>query len=227
MTWIGDLIEDSRRTKYDKSLATETQVTKQVAKTPQRGGFRQKRFPPYKNSKVFLTFDGERTGENTIEEESEEAQENCTDSGNQSMVQSMDQYEESTDETYDQYHDQEKTPVLMTNASIASGSACVLCQGKHPLTECPEKITVSPNVMKSLMWANHICFGCGEGKHLSRECTTKVVCNICKQNDHPTILHGATWTSAQVNRTNSTEQKADPKKQHNVSFSFLGSTPKK
>jgi hypothetical protein len=95
---------------------------------------------------VFLTFDGERTVDNTIDEESEEAQENCTDSGNQT-AEHMDQYETTTDGTYDQ----ETTPVMLTNASNASGSACILCQGKHPLTECPEKSTVSPNVMKSLM----------------------------------------------------------------------------
>jgi hypothetical protein len=154
MTWIGDLIEDSRRTRYDKSLATETQVTKQVTKTQQRAGFKQKQFPPFRQSKVFLSFDGERTVDNTIEEESEEVQENCTDSGIHT-TEHMDQYETDNDATYDQYHGQETcnqtAPVMLTNESNASGAACMLCQGKHQVTQCPEKSQVSPNVMKSLM----------------------------------------------------------------------------
>jgi hypothetical protein len=219
MTWIGDLIEDNRRTRYDQSLAAEIQVPKN-AKVSLRTNFKPKRFPPFRKSSVFLTIDGERTTE-PIEEESEG--EPGQDESHDSEQTSCCEHDVAHDPYQDQSNKNPDTSVLMTSANNESLTACVLCLGGHHVTECPDKGQVSPNVMKSLLWTNHICFGCGEGKHLVRDCPDDTVCGICKQRGHPTILHGATWTSAQVNRKSLTGQSANTKKQ----TSFLENAPRK
>jgi hypothetical protein len=188
---------------------------------PLKANFKPRRFAPYKKSSVFLTIDGERITD-PIEEESEgETGQDESHVSEQTM--SCSEQEGASDSYQDQSTRNSDASVLMTSASNESLTACVLCLGGHHVTQCPENNQVSPNVMKSLLWTNHICFGCREGKHLVRDCTTDTVCAICKQRGHPTILHGATWTSALVNRKNLTGNSANTKKQ----TSFLENAPKK
>lgn len=219
MTWIGDLIEDSRKSRYDQSLAAEIPATKN-AKVPFKANFKPKRFVPYKKAGVFFTIDGDRIG--PIEEESEgETGHDESHMSEQTMTSSE---QEGENDSYQDHSTKESdASVHMTSANNESLTACVLCLGGHHVTECPEKSQVSTNVMKSILWANHICFGCGEGKHLVRDCTNDTVCGTCHQRGHPTILHGATWTSAQVNRKSLTGSSANTKKQNN----FLENVPKK
>jgi hypothetical protein len=220
MTWIGDLIEDSRKSRYDQSLAAEIPAPKN-AKVPFKANFKPKRFVPYKKASAFLTIDGERITE-PIEEESEG--ETGQDESHLSEQTMSCNEQEGANESYQDHSTKDSdASVLMTSASNESLTACVLCLGGHHVTQCPENNQVSPNVMKSILWTNHICFGCGEGKHLVRDCANDTVCAICKQRGHPTILHGATWTSAQVNRKSLTGSSANTKKQN----SFLENAPKR
>ena len=70
-----------------------------------------------------------------------------------------------------------------------AGRTCRLCKGRHDLDKCEEFKKRDIPSRKEYASANGLCFGCLEPGHLSRTCTKRKVCEICKRL-HPTPFHG-------------------------------------
>ena len=69
-----------------------------------------------------------------------------------------------------------------------SGRTCRLCKGRHDLDKCEEFKKKDVPSRKEYASASGLCFGCLEPGHLSRMCTKRKVCEICKRL-HPTPFH--------------------------------------
>ena len=66
--------------------------------------------------------------------------------------------------------------------------ACLFCAERHPLELC-KKFGSQPYEMRQrFVYANWLCFGCLMRGHISRECRSRRICQLC-QNRHPTSLH--------------------------------------
>ena len=70
-----------------------------------------------------------------------------------------------------------------------AGRTCRLCKGRHDLDKCEEFKKKDIPSRKEYASANGLCFGCLEPGHLSKACTKRKVCEICKRL-HPTSFHG-------------------------------------
>ena len=88
--------------------------------------------------------------------------------------------------------EQPYTPV--SKSSPASSSVKLFCvehqaQGHH-LTTC-KKVLNRPIVDRlSIVRTNHLCFGCLNSGHQSKDCQTRLSCDKCK-NKHPPALHSS------------------------------------
>ena len=81
-----------------------------------------------------------------------------------------------------------KSVCFFTNKeSKTAGRTCRFCKGRHDLDKCKEfkKKDMSPR--KEYTSTNELCFGCLEPGHLSRVCTKRKVCEICRRL-HPNPL---------------------------------------
>ena len=66
--------------------------------------------------------------------------------------------------------------------------ACYLCGGSHVLKNCKEFLEKTVQERVAFCKQNRICFVCLVRGHMSRQCKTKIECEVCKKR-HSTMLH--------------------------------------
>ena len=73
-------------------------------------------------------------------------------------------------------------------AASAFTKPCMFCSKDHAMESC-ETFKAKPNKEKiDFLKTNGMCYGCLERFHMSRNCSKRMSCTVCKQ-AHPTILH--------------------------------------
>ncbi|XP_069133222.1 uncharacterized protein [Argopecten irradians] len=104
-----------------------------------------------------------------------------------------------------------------TKETSASQTLCPIHNTKHSLNQC-RPFRIQPiGERKDLLFKKGLCFRCcGMEKHLARDCTASVRCELCNVTDHPTALH----VSSQDDSTTTTKQ--PPRKKAWVSKSHGG-----
>ena len=70
------------------------------------------------------------------------------------------------------------------NALLAKtwDNLCAYCKGKHAHEHCMNVTSVEER--KILLRKYGRCFNCAKKGHISRDCATKIVCNVCKKGCH-------------------------------------------
>ncbi|KAK0142196.1 hypothetical protein N1851_020133 [Merluccius polli] len=68
-------------------------------------------------------------------------------------------------------------------------SSCLFCKRDHELKSCPELEKKVHKDKITFLKQNGICFGClVKAGHVSKDCTGRLSCSICKKS-HPSVLH--------------------------------------
>ena len=74
--------------------------------------------------------------------------------------------------------------------SVPTTQSCRYChRNSHKLHRCNSFIALKPDDRREFLQKKRLCFGCLEYGHLSKDCTLKKTCRVCKKR-HPTCLHG-------------------------------------
>ena len=73
-------------------------------------------------------------------------------------------------------------------ASISSRDSCILCGGSHSLQKCYNFIGFSYDDRVEFIKKNKLCFGCFCLGHQSKDCRSRLKCDVC-QKSHSTLLH--------------------------------------
>ena len=92
--------------------------------------------------------------------------------------------EEHTNRTHTFFVSENET----SNPKPAS-NYCPCCKkSNHSLNDCYFFLKKSMKMREDFVRENKLCFACFSNSHFSRECPSKLVCNICDKN-HPSSLH--------------------------------------
>ena len=74
---------------------------------------------------------------------------------------------------------------------------CLLCKQSHSLEFCKQFQKMTLNECKTLLRNRGYCYGCMDGKHLSRTCNRRKECQTCG-GLHPTLLHEDSWMKKRI-----------------------------
>ena len=81
-----------------------------------------------------------------------------------------------------------KTPQDSSPAKASKTMTCFFCSQPHRLEDCTEFQKKTLEERKDFIKKKGICYGCINGKHLSKDCRNRRKCATCK-GSHPTVLH--------------------------------------
>ena len=78
-------------------------------------------------------------------------------------------------------------PAVMHSSSL---SQCVAChKGRHSIQRCEAFGALTPEKRRDLAMKAGICFNCLHPGHRVRECQSRGTCQVCRSNQHHTLLH--------------------------------------
>ncbi|XP_055603915.1 uncharacterized protein LOC129752147 [Uranotaenia lowii] len=106
---------------------------------------------------------------------------------------------ESVDVNRHQTHSILETPYFESNLSVnmTSNAAtdfyqfkCYACEQHHTLVKCPRFGMMNPSERLNVVNSKRLCLNCFRSGHLSRSCSSKYNCRICRRRHH-TLLHAS------------------------------------
>ncbi|XP_063070196.1 uncharacterized protein LOC134461298 [Engraulis encrasicolus] len=80
------------------------------------------------------------------------------------------------------------TSVTLPPKVPKSNTSCHFCSSKHALDQCKRFKEKAQRDKLNFLKAKGICFGCLTPGHISKDCSRRLTCSMCKQS-HPSILH--------------------------------------
>ena len=91
------------------------------------------------------------------------------------------------------------------NSYPNSSSTCFFCRQNHETATCPAYTQLSADARARKIRENRLCFHCLESGHISKNCTSNPVCEMCSGR-HITSLHNQTeFTSARPRQRRPTD----------------------
>ncbi|XP_060799417.1 uncharacterized protein LOC132901020 [Neoarius graeffei] len=78
---------------------------------------------------------------------------------------------------------------------VPSDQSCDFCSSKHALDSCQKFTRKAHRDKLSFLRSKGICYGCLTSGHISKDCSRRLICNVCRRN-HPSSLHIATKETA-------------------------------
>lgn len=79
-----------------------------------------------------------------------------------------------------------KTDLHISNSP---DSVCPIHNTGHSLNKCRSFRMKPMAVRKKILKDKGICFKCCAGYHIAANCSSSILCEICKGRNHPTALH--------------------------------------
>ncbi|XP_063046862.1 uncharacterized protein LOC134440668 [Engraulis encrasicolus] len=80
------------------------------------------------------------------------------------------------------------TSVTLPPKVPKSNTSCHFCSSKHALDRCKKFKEKAQRDKLNFLKARGICFGCLTPGHISKDCSRRLTCSMCKQS-HPSTLH--------------------------------------
>ena len=98
------------------------------------------------------------------------------------------------------YHEMNNYECVIRNGSSEEEETshqyyCILCEGPHPLSECPDFQALNPDERSYFCRGKGICFKCLGMGHKAANCSSKIRCLVCKGHHHG-ALHCIAWHNA-------------------------------
>lgn len=136
----------------------------------------------------------------------------ATDAKLQALSEDFEQCEDNTPHT--PAASAEYIPVVTCPAVIVTNITAVLpvcsfCKGEHELTDCTQFVSESHDSKIRHLSKNGHCFGCLKKGHLSKNCSKRMHCEICRRK-HPALLHANNMNNKQNSSQKATSLKEKP-----------------
>lgn len=107
----------------------------------------------------------------------------------------------------------------VTQSDHSDRCFCPYCKKtNHLLNDCTFFSNISYKDKSAFVKKQNLCFGCFKTDHMSRNCTERLTCDICKKK-HPTVLHNYEYSRSITKPlyTEPTEPATDTRSCHRVS----------